>query len=80
MIHGTIHIPSDVDYFGVGVERLSAWMDETFQGKMCQAGTQEASQRSRSTTDYHVFHGNRSPSDSSLQNNKAKAAAGAAEA
>ena len=37
MTHGTIHIPSDVDYFGVGMERLSAWMDETFKGKMRQA-------------------------------------------
>ncbi len=37
MTHATIHIPDDVDYFGCGMERQSAWMDETFQGKIRQA-------------------------------------------
>ena len=33
----------------------------------------------KATTHYHIFDGNRSPSDSNLDNNKAKATAGAAE-
>lgn len=37
MTHALIHIPDDVEYFGCGIERQSAWMDETFQGKMRQA-------------------------------------------
>lgn len=37
MTHAIIHIPDDVDYFGCGIERQSAWIDETFQGKMRQA-------------------------------------------
>ena len=31
MTHATQHIPDDVDYFKVGVERLAAWVFETFQ-------------------------------------------------
>ena len=37
MTHGIIHIPDDVNYFGCGMERQSAWMDETFQGKIRKA-------------------------------------------
>ncbi len=26
MTHATLHVPDDVDFFGVGVERISAWI------------------------------------------------------
>jgi hypothetical protein len=31
MTHATLHVPDDVDFFGVGVERISAWIFESFQ-------------------------------------------------